>query len=109
MRQSGGMRGGGLGQDRGNGGDRGTVIGQLHPLLDSNRYDRCMDLLSTVEIARLLGVTRQRVDYLTRTEHFPRPLAELAIGRVWALDQIKTWAAQRGRTLAVGSDPGVQL
>jgi len=63
-------------------------------LLERNRYDPDVadDLMSTVEIAELLGITRQRVDKLSRTDGFPAPAAELAIGRVWRRDDIETWA-----------------
>ncbi len=56
-----------------------------------------MDLMSTPEIAELLGVSRQRVDQLTRTDEFPPPAAELAIGRVWERSAIEAWARTTGR------------
>jgi hypothetical protein len=55
------------------------------------------ELVSTVEIADLLGVTRQRVDQLSRTEGFPEPKAELAIGRVWERAEVVAWARAAGR------------
>ncbi len=54
-------------------------------------------LLSTPEIAEMLGVSRQRVDQLSRTEGFPAPAAELAIGRVWNREDIEAWARKTGR------------
>jgi predicted DNA-binding transcriptional regulator AlpA len=54
-------------------------------------------LLSTPEIAEMLGVSRQRVDQLSRTDDFPSPTAELAIGRVWNRDDIEAWARATGR------------
>ena len=56
-----------------------------------------MHLVSTVEIAAMLGVSRQRVDQLTRTEGFPEPVAELAIGRVWERADVEAWARETGR------------
>ncbi len=56
-----------------------------------------MDLLSTIEIAEMLGVTRQRVDQLSRTDGFPEPVAELAIGRVWRRQDVEQWARSTGR------------
>lgn len=53
--------------------------------------------MSTPEIAELLGITRQRVDQLSRTEAFPAPVAELAIGRVWRRMDIEAWARETGR------------
>jgi predicted DNA-binding transcriptional regulator AlpA len=54
-------------------------------------------LVSTVEIAELLGVSRQRVDQLSRTDAFPDPEAELAIGRVWDRAAVVAWARTTGR------------
>jgi predicted DNA-binding transcriptional regulator AlpA len=56
-----------------------------------------VDLVSTVEIAEMLGVSRQRVDKLSRSEGFPAPYAELAIGRVWARTDVERWARSTGR------------
>jgi predicted DNA-binding transcriptional regulator AlpA len=67
-------------------------------------YRRAVDLMSTVEIAELLGVTRQRVDQLSRTEQFPEPAAELAVGRVWAKADILAWAEKTGRLPAGPAD-----
>jgi prophage regulatory protein len=60
-------------------------------------------LVSTVEIAELLGLTRQRVDQLSRTPAFPEPVASLAIGRVWDRDEVVAWATSSGR-LSPGAD-----
>ena len=56
-----------------------------------------MELVSTVEIAELLGISRQRVDKLSRADTFPMPTAELAIGRVWRRDDVVAWAKATGR------------
>jgi predicted DNA-binding transcriptional regulator AlpA len=56
-----------------------------------------VELLSTVEIAGLLGVSRQRVDKLSRSDGFPEPVASLAIGRVWERADVVAWAKQTGR------------
>jgi hypothetical protein len=53
--------------------------------------------MSTVEIAELLNLSRQRVDKLSRGERFPAPAAELAIGRVWKRDDVVAWATETGR------------
>lgn len=60
-------------------------------------YARPVDLVSTVEIAEMLGVTRQRVSQLMRADTFPAPTADLAVGRVWLRDEIEAWAAATGR------------
>ena len=66
-------------------------------LLTSKGYGRPVDLVSTPEIAAMLGVSRQRVDQLTRGEGFPEPAAELAIGRVWERADVEAWARETGR------------
>ena len=63
-------------------------------------YRLAVDLMSTVEIAELLGVSRQRVDQLSRSDQFPKPAAELAVGRVWTKADIVDWAARTGRVPA---------
>jgi predicted DNA-binding transcriptional regulator AlpA len=67
-------------------------------------YLREVDLMSTVEIAELLGVTRQRVDQLSRTDQFPEPAAELAVGRVWTKADVIAWAKHTGRLPAGSSE-----
>lgn len=55
-------------------------------------------LVGAHEIAELLGVTRQRVDQLTRTDPtFPKPEAELKSGRVWKRALVERWATRSGR------------
>lgn len=58
-----------------------------------------LDLVSTAEIARLLGVTRQRVQQLAKTPGFPVPAATLSMGSVWHTADIRAWAAATGRTV----------
>ena len=51
-----------------------------------------------VEIAELLGVSRQRVHQLMSAyDDFPAPLAELAMGRVWARQDVEAWADSHPR------------
>jgi predicted DNA-binding transcriptional regulator AlpA len=58
-----------------------------------------MELVSTIEIARMLGVSRQRVDQLRTADGFPDPVHVLAIGRIWRATDIAAWAASTGRTV----------
>jgi len=44
---------------------------------------------------RLGGVSRQRVDQVTRRADFPRPCAELAQGRIWLGQDVERWFEQR--------------
>ena len=59
------------------------------------------ELMGVHEIADMLGVSRQRVDEITRSdETFPTPVDVLASGRIWRRSDIETWAEQRGRSSA---------
>lgn len=58
-----------------------------------------VDLVSTAEIAALLGLTRQRVQQLAKTPGFPAPAATLKMGSVWHTADIRAWADAHGRQL----------
>jgi predicted DNA-binding transcriptional regulator AlpA len=47
------------------------------------------------EIAAMVGLSRQRVDQLSRQVGFPEPWAELLTGRIWRDTDIEAWAATR--------------
>ena len=54
------------------------------------------ELLGVAEIAQMVGVSRQRVNELVRSDpDFPAPEAELAAGRIWAREDIERWMAAR--------------
>ncbi len=57
------------------------------------------DLVGAMEIARRLGASRPQTVYAWRRRHpdFPRPVAELSIGLVWAWTDVEEWARQTGR------------
>jgi prophage regulatory protein len=40
---------------------------------------------------RLGGVSRQRAYQITSRADFPKPMADLAQGKVWALDDVEAW------------------
>jgi len=55
-------------------------------------------LVAAAEIARLLGVSRQYVDRLTREDpDFPEPEVELSAGRIWSREAVEAWARASGR------------
>jgi prophage regulatory protein len=63
-----------------------------------------VELLGVTEAARLLGVSRQRVQQLTESDpDFPAPVATLARGRVWERDAIEKWAKATGREIVKGA------
>jgi predicted DNA-binding transcriptional regulator AlpA len=57
------------------------------------------EVVGAVEIAEMLGVSRQRVNQLAKRDDFPKPWRTLATGRIWDLRGIERWAANTGRTL----------
>jgi prophage regulatory protein len=55
-------------------------------------------LVGTKEVAELLGVTRQRVNKIAHTHaQFPRPVGQLAAGRIWKRRDIVRWAKKSRR------------
>lgn len=54
-------------------------------------------LVSRVEIADLLGVSKQRVHQLLQRPDFPRPVAQLGIGDIWLRRDVEAWAVAAGR------------
>jgi len=57
-----------------------------------------LELMGVAEVCALLGVSKQRVDQLVRTHlDFPRPVAQLAAGRIWLRADILKWARDTGR------------
>jgi len=54
-------------------------------------------LMGLTEIARLLGVSRQRAHQLTRSDGFPAPTVQLASGPVWETKDVEEWARATGR------------
>jgi hypothetical protein len=56
-------------------------------------------LCGSAELQLMLGVSRQRITQLTAGPGFPEPVAELRMGKVWDLEDVKAWAKQVGRTL----------
>jgi len=45
-----------------------------------------------IEIAQLLGVSKQRADQLRRQEDFPDPVDRWARGDLWAAADVRRWA-----------------
>ena len=53
-----------------------------------------LHLVGAREIRDLLGVSRQRVYQLAGRDDFPRPVAALASGKVWRIEDIQVWIAE---------------
>jgi prophage regulatory protein len=52
------------------------------------------DLMGTAEVARHLGISRQRVLKLAQGTAFPQPLVVLSMGKVWRGQDIREWASE---------------
>lgn len=53
-------------------------------------------LVGVHEVAKMIGVSRQRVDRIVATdESFPAPEAVLAAGRIWKRTDIEAWIKLR--------------
>lgn len=48
-----------------------------------------LDLIGTHEITARHGLTRMQVFHLIRAGDFPKPVAEIGIGRVWDGSEVK--------------------
>ena len=56
-------------------------------------------LVGRGELRRLFGVSATRTIQIADRPDFPPPLDELSVGKIWALDDVITWAERTGRTL----------
>jgi predicted DNA-binding transcriptional regulator AlpA len=62
-----------------------------NPFTDTAEYDR-RKLVRVVEIAKILGVSKQRADQLRREPDFPAPVDRWARGDLWAAADVRQWA-----------------
>jgi len=75
--------------------------------------DEPLRLVGAHEIRALLGVSRQRVYQLAGRSDFPRPVATLAQGKIWLINDIEAWIGSapvrrrrpRGRQRPTSPDP----
>jgi predicted DNA-binding transcriptional regulator AlpA len=56
-------------------------------------------LVGAQEIAKMLGVSRQRVNQLTARDDFPAPTVILAGGKVWHTEEVEEWERKRKERL----------
>ena len=65
------------------------------------------NIVGVAEVAKVLGVSKQRASELARSADFPRPIAFLASGPVWRLSGIaryaREWARRPGRPTAAAA------
>ena len=55
------------------------------------------DLAGVTELGDILGVSRQRAAQLAEAPGFPSPVADLASGRIWRVQDARLWAETRRR------------
>ena len=57
-----------------------------------------MDPMTVGDVAKLLGLTRQRVHQIMDEDpSFPAPAATLSVGRIWNRLDVEKWAREVGR------------
>jgi predicted DNA-binding transcriptional regulator AlpA len=57
-------------------------------------------IVGSAEIGRMLGgLSRQRIQQLVNRPDFPKPEAELEMGKVWKREDVEAWARATGRTV----------
>jgi hypothetical protein len=61
-----------------------------------------MELVGSAEIGVLFGVSRQRVQQLIARPDFPKPCADLAMGKVWRARDVHAWGVKTGRLKSDG-------
>ena len=58
----------------------------------------------TVDIAPILGVTRQRVAQLAERDDFPRPAIVMGRRRLWRREDVERWRDAKPRVWAPAED-----
>jgi predicted DNA-binding transcriptional regulator AlpA len=61
------------------------------------QLDSRTELVIASEIAKRVGLSPQRVNVLTTTPGFPKPLGKLGRSSVWRWSAIERWAIETGR------------
>jgi len=61
------------------------------------RLDARTELVIAADIARRLGVSKQRVGVLARQSGFPSPVGALGRSQVWRWSSVEGWAIRTGR------------
>ncbi|OHV41876.1 MULTISPECIES: helix-turn-helix transcriptional regulator [Pseudofrankia] len=51
--------------------------------------------MGAAEVGKRLGVSRQRVSQIAGSDPtFPKPVADLAAGRIWRAEDVERWIAE---------------
>ncbi len=65
-----------------------------------------MRLMMTAEIARAMGVGRQRAYQISRQKGFPDPVAVLEAGQILLAEDVETWIREHRPELAEETEGG---
>ena len=89
----------------------GRVVDVEAPTLEELRHDgdetELTELVDVFGLAKLMGVNRHLAPIVARSKGFPRPVAELNGGPVWALAKVQRFVSSAARDEPVGdSEPG---
>ena len=76
---------------------KGALASEVGVELDRGDGPLRQQLLSGAEVARRIGVSRQRVSQLAATSHFPKPLSSVGGYLVWRWGDIADWATLHRR------------
>jgi len=58
-----------------------------------------MELVGPAELTQMLDVSRTRFAQLIARADFPEPVADLVMGKIWDLADVRAWALKTGREL----------
>lgn len=61
------------------------------------RLDEGIELVIAADVARRLGISRQRVGVLAKQAGFPSPVGVLGRSEVWRWSAVERWARDTGR------------
>jgi prophage regulatory protein len=65
------------------------------------RQDEPQDLVTGAEIARRLGISRERVRQLAQRPDFPAPIGRLGQANIWGWTAVDEWRRANGRVPVV--------
>jgi predicted DNA-binding transcriptional regulator AlpA len=66
------------------------------------RLDAKTELVIAADIARRLGISKQRVGVLAAGTGFPDPIGTLGRSHVWRWSSVERWARETGRLSSNG-------
>ena len=68
--------------------------------LSAGRDDQLPPVLALGELMKAFGVSKTRTMYLIREVGFPRPIAVLGVGKIWATSDVVAYCEMTGRKIS---------